>query len=102
MPTRIVIASPEGHAGKSIVALGLLDALSRRVGRVGVFRPIARSEQERDRVLELLLAHEAVDLAYEEAIGTTYAAVHDDAEAQLATLVEAYTLFEERVVALGR
>ena len=90
MPTRIVIASPEGHAGKSIVALGQLDALSRRVGRVGVFRPIARSEQERDRVLELLLAHEAVDLAYEEAIGTTYAAVHDDAEAALATIVDRY------------
>ena len=56
MPTRIVIASPEGHAGKSIVALGLVDALSRRVGRVGVFRPVARSVDERDRVLELLLA----------------------------------------------
>ncbi|HET8868342.1 MAG TPA: phosphate acetyltransferase [Agrococcus sp.] len=100
MPTRIVIASPEGHAGKSIVALGLLDALSRRVGRVGVFRPIARSEQERDRVLELLLAHEAVDLAYEEAIGTTYAAVHDDAEAALATIVDRYHRIDERFDAI--
>ena len=35
VPTRIVIASPEGHAGKSIVALGLVEALSRRVERVG-------------------------------------------------------------------
>ncbi|WP_404312745.1 phosphate acetyltransferase [Agrococcus terreus] len=104
MPTRIVIASPEGHAGKSIVALGLVDALSRRVGRVGVFRPVARSVDERDRVLELLLAHDAVDLAYDDAIGATYAEVHDDAEAALARIVDRYHRIDERfdaIVVLG-
>lgn len=100
MPTRIVIASPEGHAGKSIVALGLVEALSRRVERVGVFRPIARSQQQRDSVLELLLAHEAVELAYEDAIGTTYAAVHEDADAALATIVDRYHRIDERFDAI--
>ena len=96
MPTRIVIASPEGHAGKSIVALGLVEALSRRAPRVGVFRPIARSTREPDSVLELLLAHYAVDLAYDEAIGTTYAAVHDDPEAALSTIVDRFHRIDER------
>lgn len=100
MPTRIVIASPEGHAGKSIVALGLVEALSRRVERVGVFRPIARSTDERDQVLELLLAHDAVDLSYEDAIGTTYAAVHDDADAALAEIVDRYHRIDEGFDAL--
>ncbi len=34
------VASPEGLTGKSAVALGLLDALVREVGSVGVFRPL--------------------------------------------------------------
>lgn len=100
MPTRIVIASPEGHAGKSIVALGLVEALSRRVERVGVFRPIARSTDEPDSVLELLLAHDAVALDYDEAIGTTYAAVHDDPDAALATIVDRYHRIDERFDAI--
>ena len=51
--TRIYIASAEGHTGKSSVALGLLETLSRTIERVGVFRPISRSTTERDYVLEL-------------------------------------------------
>ena len=39
----IYITSAEGHSGKSTVALGVLDTLSRATPRVGVFRPIARS-----------------------------------------------------------
>ncbi len=96
----MMIASPEGHAGKSIVALGLVDALSRRVGRVGVYRPVSRSTTERDSVLELLLAHDAVHLSYEDAIGTTYEAVHDDAEAALATIVARFHLLEDRFDAI--
>ena len=36
----VYVASPEGLTGKSAVALGLLDALTREVGSVGVFRPL--------------------------------------------------------------
>ncbi|MFC7431230.1 MULTISPECIES: phosphate acetyltransferase [unclassified Agrococcus] len=100
MTSRMMIASPEGHAGKSIVALGLVDALSRRVGRVGVFRPVSRSTTERDAVLELLLAHDAVHLSYEDAIGTTYEAVHEDAEAALSTIVTRFHLLEDRFDAI--
>ena len=40
MSRSVYIASPEGLSGKSTVALGLVDLLSRQVGRVGVFRPV--------------------------------------------------------------
>src|SRR5215207_10389573 len=87
----IYICSAEGNAGKSTVALGTLDTLSRRAARVGVFRPIARSREERDYVLDLLLAHEGViELSYDEAIGVGYDDVHIDPEAALATIVRRF------------
>ena len=81
MARSIYIASPEGDTGKSTVALGLVDLLTRTVQRVGVFRPVARSTEERDYVLELLLAHDGIDMAYDDAIGVTYEQIGDDSEA---------------------
>ena len=72
MTQSIYITSAEGHSGKSTVALGVLDALSRVTPRVGVFRPISRSTAERDYVLEMLLDHDGVDLEYDECVGVTY------------------------------
>ncbi|MFF2371074.1 phosphate acetyltransferase [Agromyces sp. NPDC058110] len=101
----IYICSAEGNTGKSTVALGVLDTLTRRATRVGVFRPIARSTDERDYVLDLLLAHDAVvPLAYDEAIGVDYDAVHADPEGALAEIVRRYKAIEHRcdaVVILG-
>ncbi|KQM82730.1 phosphate acetyltransferase [Agromyces sp. Leaf222] len=101
----IYICSAEGNTGKSTVALGVLDTLTRRATRVGVFRPIARSIDERDYVLDLLLAHDAVvPLAYDEAIGVDYDAVHADPEGALAEIVRRYKAIEHRcdaVVILG-
>ncbi|MGH3370729.1 MAG: AAA family ATPase, partial [Nocardioidaceae bacterium] len=56
MGRSVYIASVEGFTGKSTVALGVLELLSRRVERVGVFRPIVRADAAqhggRDYVLE--------------------------------------------------
>ncbi|WP_438854171.1 phosphate acetyltransferase [Agromyces sp. M3QZ16-3] len=105
MAHSIYICSAEGNTGKSTVALGTLDTLSRRATRVGVFRPIARSTDERDYVLDLLLAHDGViDLGYDEAIGVTYEDVHGDPEAALATIVRRFKAVEARcdvVVVIG-
>jgi len=100
----IFITSAEGHSGKSTVALGVLDTLSHATPRVGVFRAIARSTIERDYVLEMLLDHTAVDLAYEDCIGVTYDDVRHDADAALSTIVERYKAVEaqcDAVVILG-
>ncbi|MDQ2625355.1 MAG: phosphate acetyltransferase, partial [Actinomycetota bacterium] len=91
MSTRsIYVSAQEGETGKSTVALGLLDLLTRRVQRVGVYRPVARSTDQRDYVLELLLGHDGVDLPYEDCVGVTYDDVHTDPEAALATIVSRY------------
>ena len=104
MARNIYITSVEGHAGKSTIALGLLDTLSHETGRVGVFRPVARSRDERDYVLELLLAHDGVDLPYELCVGVTYDDVHADPDAALSSIVERFKAVEELcdvVVVLG-
>lgn len=90
MAQSIYITSAEGHSGKSTIALGVLDALSHAASRVGVFRTIARSTTERDYVLEMLLDHDGIDLAYEDCIGVTYDDVRRDPELALATIVERY------------
>ncbi len=104
MTQSIYITSAEGHSGKSSVALGVLDALSRVTPRAGVFRPIARSTAERDYVLEMLLDHDSVDLAYDDCVGVTYDDVRDDADAALARIVERYKAVEaqcDAVVIIG-
>jgi len=100
----IYITSVEGHAGKSTIALGVLDTLSHEIERVGVFRPVARSSAERDYVLELLLGHDGVGLDYEECVGVSYEEVHADPDAALSRIVERYKAVErqcEAVVILG-
>lgn len=104
MASSIYITSAEGHSGKSSVALGVLDTLSHEAPRVGVFRPIARSTTERDYVLELLLAHDGVDLDYADCVGVTYEEVHDDADAALSRIVERFKAVEaqcDAVVIVG-
>jgi len=100
----IYIASPEGDTGKSTVALGLVDLLTRAVARVGVFRPVARSTDVHDYVLELLLAHDGVEISYDDAVGVSYQQVIDDPDAALARIVQRFHEVERRcdaVVVVG-
>ena len=94
MGTSVYVASAEGYTGKSTVALGLLEQLSRRVRRIGVFRPIVREGTSgaggRDYVLDLLSANDAVTLPYEESTGVSYAEVHEDPDTALDRIVERY------------
>ena len=104
MARTIYVMSAEGDTGKSVVALGLVDLLTRTVQRVGVFRPVARSTEERDFVLELLLEHDGVDIGYEEAVGATYDDVIADPEAALSRIVSRFHDVERRcdaVVVVG-
>ena len=104
MARSLYITSAEGHTGKSTIALGVLEALRHSVGRVGVFRPIARSTVERDYVLELLLGRVTAEIGYEDAIGVTYEDVHADADAALGEIVRRFRAVEARsdaVVIIG-
>jgi phosphate acetyltransferase len=104
MASSVYVASVEGSTGKSTVALGVLQQLSRRVQRVAVFRPIVRPDAAahggRDYVLDLLTAHDAVDLAYEDCVGVTYDEVHADPDAALAVIVQRYHRVAEQADAV--
>jgi phosphate acetyltransferase len=108
MGSSVYVASVEGYTGKSTVALGLLDALSRRVGRVGVFRPVVRADTAahggRDYVLDLLTSHDAVTLTYDECAGVSYDEVHSDPTNALDRIVDRYHRVAEQcdaVVVVG-
>ena len=96
MARSIYITSVEGHSGKSSIALGVLDTLLRSVERVGVFRPVARTSDEPDYVLELLLGRDGVNLDYDECVGVTYEAVHDDPDAALSRIVDRFKAVENK------
>jgi phosphate acetyltransferase len=83
----IYLIAPEGTTGKSVIGHGILNLLTRTVARVGVFRPVARSIDPRDWVVDFLISHDGVDTTYEDAIGVTYDEVIADPEAALATIV---------------
>jgi phosphate acetyltransferase len=90
VPTAIYVASPEGDTGKSTIALGILHRLAATVARVGVFRPITRLDEERDYILELLLAHTTAGLPYEECVGVGYQQLHEDPDGAIADIVDRY------------
>ncbi|MGK2880405.1 MAG: phosphate acetyltransferase [Mycobacterium sp.] len=94
--TSIYIASPEGDTGKSTIALGVLHRLAATVARVGVFRPIARADEERDYILELLLAHSTAGLEYEKCVGVGYEQLHADADVAIAEIVDRYHAVAEQ------
>lgn len=81
--------APEGQTGKSVVALGIVDALTREVESVGVFRPIIKGT-EPDQILTALLRQPAVQQEYDESYGVTYQDVRRDADEALATIVRRY------------
>jgi phosphate acetyltransferase len=84
------VASPEGDTGKSTIALGILHRLAATVAKVGVFRPITRLGEDRDYILDLLLAHTTVGLPYEQCVGVSYQQLHDDPDAAIADIVDRY------------
>ncbi len=92
----VYIASPEGDTGKSTIALGVLQMLCGSTPRVGVFRPVVRSADEPDYIVELLLEHTTADLTYEEIVGVTYEQVHADPDLAIAEIVARYHAVAER------
>lgn len=112
--TAIYIAAPEPETGKSTIALGLLHRLTATVAKVGVFRPITRSDggdrqraeagrsgppqdlENRDYILELLLSRTTAGLSYEQCVGVTYQQLHADGDAAIAAIVDAYHAVAEK------
>jgi phosphate acetyltransferase len=88
MSRSLFIAAAEGESGKSGVAVGVVDLLARRVERIGIFRPLVRSRNEPDELLDLLVNLPSVDSATtESAVGVDYDQLHADPDAAMAEIV---------------
>jgi phosphate acetyltransferase len=98
MTRSVYVASPEGLTGKSAVALGLLEALTREVGSVGVFRPLTTvgATGETDLVVDLLVSQPGISQTYEEALGVTYEMAREDADEALHQIVERFGQLTDR------
>ena len=98
MTRSVYVASPEGQTGKSAVALGLVDALTREVGSVGIFRPLTTvgTSGKTDLVVDLLVNQPGINQTYDEALGITYEAARDDADEALHQIVERFGQLTDR------
>ena len=54
MSSSLYITSAQAHAGKTAVALGVMDMLTRNVAHIGLFRPIILNADGSDAMLDLL------------------------------------------------
>jgi phosphate acetyltransferase len=75
MANSLYIAAVAPGSGKSVVALGIMEMLSRRIRRLGYFRPVVPSAEEPDNNIRLIKARYHLDLDYED----MYACAHGDA-----------------------
>ncbi|GAA4122238.1 phosphate acetyltransferase [Knoellia locipacati] len=89
MVTSIYIAGTEAQSGKSAVAVGLLDQLARRAGRVGVFRPIVRAGAP-DELVQTLLSRLPGTFPAERACGVTYDELHASPERAMGVIVDRF------------
>src|SRR2546423_4859733 len=88
----------EPQSGKSVVALGIMELLSRRVQRLGFFRPIVPSASEPDPQLELIRARYQLDLPYEDlhALSEAEAIAMPSYDELRKRVVESYKRLEQR------
>lgn len=97
----VYLTAIEPRSGKSVVALGLMELLSRRLGRVGYFRPVIASKDVPDNDIELLRHRYRLAQTYAE----SYAVSLDDLRAMsdqgqydllLKRILEAFRRLDQR------
>jgi len=69
MSNNLYIAAAESRAGKSLIALGFMELLSRHVKRIGFFRPIVRSSSEMDSHIRLISKRYKLPFHYQDMYG---------------------------------
>ncbi|MGQ5261865.1 phosphate acetyltransferase [Micromonospora sp. ZYX-F-536] len=104
MARSVYLTSVGSGGGKSTIALGLAELLSRQVGRIGVFRPLV-ADNGPDPILALLSERYRVELPLSELAGATYseaaAMVADGRREELiSAVVERYRAVERQCPAV--
>jgi phosphate acetyltransferase len=104
MSDGLYVTGTEPATGKSAVALGVYELLARRVGRLGVFRPVVEAREGPDPVVDLLRPRAPDPAPYEASIGVSYADLHADEAAALAEIVARFRALAascDRVLVVG-
>jgi phosphate acetyltransferase len=96
----LYITATDAASGKTVVALGVAEAMSRRVRRLGVFRPVVPGGGAVDPVVDLIRTRYRIDEPYEDCVGTTYDAVHLDPARAVETIVDRYRALAARCEAV--
>ncbi|SNS81694.1 phosphate acetyltransferase [Geodermatophilus pulveris] len=101
----LYVTGCEPGTGKSAVALGVFELLARRVGRLGVFRPVVTAADGADRVVDLLLPRSPEPRPpYEACLGVPYADVLADEDRAVSEVVDRYRALAarcDRVLVVG-
>jgi len=79
MSNKLYIASMEARSGKSVVALGIMELLSRRLNKIGFFRPVI-PDVAKDNNINLISSRYLLKQPYE----AMYAFSHDQAQEMVA------------------
>ena len=80
MSNNLYIAATEPMSGKSLVALGLMELLSRRRARLGFFRPVVANAEPPDNDIALIAGRYGL----QPGITAVYAFTHEEAQHELA------------------
>ncbi|MFL6116861.1 MAG: phosphate acetyltransferase [Catenulispora sp.] len=94
------ITATDAASGKTVVALGVAEAMSRRVRRLGVFRPVVYGGGAVDEVVNLIRTRYRITEPYESCVGTIYDAVHLDPGRAVETIVDRYRALAARCEAV--
>ncbi|NLX18372.1 MAG: phosphate acetyltransferase [Desulfobulbus sp.] len=72
MADSLYIANLEKDSGKLVVTLGVMEILSRRISRIGFFRPIIPGEGKGDNDIELMRKRYNIGLRFDEMAGVSH------------------------------
>lgn len=86
----VYLTSLEPESGKSLVAVGVMELLSRQVNRIGYFRPVVAAGSEPDDTIEMFRSHYRLRQSYDESFGV----VSDEARS-VGTEAEATDLVDQ-------
>jgi len=108
MSKNIYIATMEPRSGKSVVILGLMELLSRRMQNIAIFRPIVQAGKS-DDYIELVQKRYKLKFDYDELYGCTHREARDllssgQHEEAVKRIVDKYKALEQRcdfVVCVG-
>jgi phosphate acetyltransferase len=95
----VYITAAEPQSGKSIVALGVVDAWIAEGLNVAVFRPVV-SSRDYDKITSNLLKQCKLKQRFDETLGCTYEEIADDPESAIAAMIAKMGALRQRYDAI--